>query len=504
MSKPYHAVFYRGSAQLIALLMPLGAAYAQPDQAAPAVTQEQGISLEQAKAQAVDKNPSLRATLLELKRAQWAIVREQGSWDPLWSLDAGYNSGSNIALGRDGSATLISRDSLQGSAQVNKTFTTATQTRAQLNMARAVSDSVAVGRLGTAYNIGLLLEVSQPWLRGFGREITEGALRISRAQYQASELDRATMANSTLREVTAAYWELWYAQQALKVSEQGLALARQQLAIGQVRQDAGVLAREELLPLLTEVASLEEELLQSQALLRERALTLGRLLGRPSDTTIRASDPGPAPRSLPTLTSLVEQAAQRSPSLKRLEAEQEQAKINAVLAHDRQRLSLSTSARLQVDGLGRDPAEAIVSFGKLTAISSFVGVSLAWPASQQAALAEAERARLAQLAIKARYQAQHDQLARELASRHNALVTVYERQALLERVAELALETVTMQQGKLEAGDATALDLVRVLQRQREAQLRLARLKTDLALNYVVIDELIGQLAASTTVDRKP
>lgn len=503
MSKPNRFIFCWSSAQLVALLMPLGVVYAQ---AAPAQTElaaraEQGVSLEQAQSLAVEKNPTLKATLLELKRAQWAIVREQGSWDPLWSLDAGYNSGSSIALGRDGSATLISRDSLQGSAQVNKTFTTATQTRAQLSMGRAVSDSVAVGRLGTAYNIGLLLEVSQPWLRGFGREITEGALRISRAQYQASDLDRATTANSMLREVTVAYWELWYAQQALQVSAQGLTLAQQQLAIGQVRQEAGVLAREELLPLLSEVVSLEEELLQGNAQLRERALTLGRLLGRPSDTTLRASEPGPMQRSLPTLEQLVEQASARSPALKRLEAEQEQAKINAVLANDRQRLNLNTLGRLQVDGLGRDPAEAVVSFGKLTAVSTFVGISLAWPASAQAARAEAERAELAQLAIKARYQAQQDQLARELASRHNALVTVYERQALLERVAQLAEETVTFAQGKLEAGDATALDVVRVLQRQREARLRLVRLKTDLALNYVFIDELVGLLADELKVE---
>lgn len=454
-----------------------------------------GLGLAQVQQRAVASNPTLRATMLELKRAELSIVSAEGAWDPLWSMDAGYTYGSSIALGRDGSATLLSRESLQASAQVSKTFTTATQTRAQLGVGRAVSDSVAVGRLGAAYNMGLLLEVTQPWLRGFGKEITQGTLRSARSQRMASDLDKLTQANTLLREVTVAYWELWYAQRAVEVSEQALALAQEQLKIGQVRLDAGLLAKEELLPLLSEEASLKEQLISSKGQVRERAMTLGRLLGEPTNGALRASEAAPTDASMPAMDALMAQAKQRSPALLRLESEREVAKINAILAKDRARLDLSTVARLQVDGLGRDPAEALVSFGSFTAISGFVGLSLTWPASTQAALAESERAQLAIKAVDARYEAQLMSMERDLATGLNSLQIAYDRRALVEEASQLAQQTVQAQQVKLEAGDATALDVVRVLQRQREAQLRQVRLEADIAIAQANLSSVVGVLA---------
>jgi outer membrane protein TolC len=53
---------------------------------------------------------------------------------------------------------------------------------------------------------------------------------------------------------------------------------------------------------------------------------------------------------------------------------------------------------------------------------------------------------------------------------------------------------VDAQQRRFKAGEGTALDVARVVQQQREADLRVLRATVDLALAHIALDDLRGAL----------
>ena len=86
------------------------------------------------------------------------------------------------------------------------------------------------------------------------------------------------------------------------------------------------------------------------------------------------------------------------------------------------------------------------------------------------------------------------QLDASSASVVNDLEAATARAELAEKTAKLAAENVEATTNRFEIGQATSLDIVQVLQRQREAELRAARARVDQELARVAIENLTEPL----------
>ncbi len=454
------------------------------------------MTLDQALRAAQSKNPSLRAALLDAKSARLALAREEAQFTPMLSAEVGYRRGARPALNRAG-VTLLTQDSTSITAQGDYTFaTTGTSLSVSTGLSREFQDSAALGRLGPAYNLSLLMSVTQPLLRGFGKDATQAAISAARLQRDASEQARLQTASALLRDVIVAYWELWYAAQAIEIQRQDLDLAKSLLADGELRVSAGTLAPDEVLTLQADTARSEESLVAAEVAWRERALNLSQLTGMPP-AAAPPDDAPPEATSSPGLNLIWEQVLESSVTLRQIKSEIEIARVNAALARDTQQVRLDAIGWMQLAGLGDSLGSTAQQFASANTISGYIGMRVALPANNAAARADTERAEIAVTTAQLRYEAEVQRLRRTLSVQHDAWRTTATRLTLAQRTADLASQSADAQRRRFDAGAATALDIVRAQQQEREAALRVARARADIAISRVTLDDLSGALLDS-------
>lgn len=477
-------------ATLISIASP--ALYAQQD---AALTASATVSLDQAITQSAQVSPDIQSAAIELKRARLAITREQRRFTTNLTADVGFTRGSTPALGRDGQVAVLNRNTLSTSVGARRSFATGTSASATFDLSRTVRDDIVLGTLGPGYSLGLSLGVTQPLLKGLGADINEAQIRLAQQDSLARIVAQERAASAALRDVIAAYWELWYAQQALAQRQQNIQIARDSLAIGELRVKAGVIGEDELLPLQTELASVEEEVLLGELEVEQRALTLARLTTGRAAGELRAADALPGAVQPPERQQAVAQAMARSLTLRELEQSVKTARIQVEIARNNERIQLDATGTFQLNGLSNSSfVEALALFGSFQATQAFVGVSLALPVDRGALTDETARAELAVQTAELRIRAEQQRLEQDITSRVATLERSAERLRLARRTAELSGQSVRAEQVRYEAGESTALDVVRQLQQQRNAALRVLRLEADMAIAQAALEDASGAL----------
>jgi len=474
---------------------------------APLAARAQDVTItpDQAVRDALDRNPSLKSAAIDIERARISVEREDHRFRPNYRVEAGLQTGSTPSLGRDGTVTGIARDTLSGTAAIDQQFATGTTLTGSVSFDRRIQDSTVFGNQGATYGVDARLDVSQPWLRGAGDKILDASYYRARYDVDASNQSRDREASALVKETLDAYWELWYAQRAVTLRKAALDLARAELAQGQLRVDAGTIAETDLLPLRTEIASLAESLSAASASVRTRSIALSRLLdGTGANEHLTVSDQAPATRAVPDLDTVVELAEAQSLDLARLQVAVETRKLDVLLADDNEQVQLDTFAWLQVSGLGLDAGSVAGSFGSFDGVSGYVGIRLSGPFDGTYNDAESRRARMAVGSAELDLEAERERLRASVRQQLTILDAAVERLDLAEQTLTLARASTEAEQRRFAAGTTTALDVVAVLQRQNEAELRVARARVDILLAHVAIDDLSGQLLARADLRSPP
>jgi outer membrane protein len=483
---------------LVALAPPAAA------DAPPALTEADALS------RAVAHNPTLRAALIELERAGLALRGEQHRYRPTIVVDGQFLHRATPSL-RAGGIDTSTTDSLGLSGEITQSLPIGMQLGAQLAFGRTAQTYVnptGAGsvELGPAYGLDLTLSVSQPLLRDLGRAAGLAALRTARAERDAASFAAERTASEVVQAVLTAHWELWYAQRAVDIQVEALAVAQRQLDEAQIRADAGRLAPADLLPFRREVAVLSEALLDARTLVRTRHLELARQIGGPLDGDALSVAGPPSPGDEPPLLGeTLTLARDASPQLAELRAAVEAAQVEAELARNQARPRLDASAWVTLSGLGDDAlTPALEQVGTLDAVSAFLGLRFEMPVNRTALRATEARARLAVDAAQERLDDADQRLAQAIAERFQQLDAARERVRLIETTVLYSRESGEAQRERFDAGVGTALELLTARQDQIEAELRLVRAQVDLALLRVDIDHLSGGLLDRRDVHLNP
>jgi outer membrane protein TolC len=119
--------------------------------------------------------------------------------------------------------------------------------------------------LNPYYQTTLQFGFEQPLLKNFGPKIAKKEIIIARQNYSISEAQLKSQVIDTIYQVEEAYWNLVMAQENLKVRQQSLQLARDELTKTSKEIEVGHTAAIEILNVQATVSQREADIVQAEA-----------------------------------------------------------------------------------------------------------------------------------------------------------------------------------------------------------------------------------------------
>lgn len=455
---------------------------------------------------ALEKNPTLAAAVTEVKRAELLEQAEESRYPLTLVLDGRASRSGAPSLGPNGVNFPVSTTYAAGGA-LHKTLPWGTDLALRLEAFRQESLSLFTFaqpgaaaqqgqlQLGPGYGGSVRVGVTQPLLRGAGREIVEAPLHQARAARTSAKLTRDRTASQTLSDALTAYWELYYASRAVDIQGRALDLARQQRDEAAARVRTGSLAPVEQLSFETRIAQLEEDLVSARAEERRRSAALARVLGDPTLEQRRAAEREPPARPAPSPEGR-RRAAAESPEIAEQESAVALAEVTARTSADALRPRLDLEGFVQAHGLGARDAAAFEQIGAMQAVSAQIGVTYEAPLDGTRHRSERARAELAVAAAKQKLEATTQRVLADLDDAEQRDSSARARIELTERTLELARQQRDAQEGRFRTGAATALEVREAEEQVRTAELRALRARVDLVTAHVAIAHLTGDLLA--------
>jgi outer membrane protein len=461
----------------------------------------QPIDAQSAVRRALGESATLASTRLGTAQAAQDVLVEEGRYPYVFQADAGHTRSASPRLGTDDSvSTSYSRSYTVGTA-LRRTFPFGTTAEVRLQGDRFESESpgtmIGLERVGNAYGATARASVSQPLLRGAGKDIGELGLRAARQGRVLSEKTQERATSELARDVLLAYWELWYADESLRIEQAALDLARQQETQAKQQQEHGALAPADVYTFSTRVAGLEQNIVSSRLQRQQRSVDLTRLMGSaPNGAPQLVASDAPTPGPLPSASQVEAVLRSGSIELAELEAQLKLARIRADAAGDASKPRLDLDGYLETYGESERPLRAAERAGRFNWLTVHVGATFELPLDGTRHRAEKQSALLAVQIAEHNLKAARDRLAAD------AVLTVAEARAAEERlvlsertvkVAELASQAA---RERFELGGAIAIQVQLAEEEVRRARLQLARTRVDLVQSQIIVQHLAGVLAA--------
>lgn len=449
---------------------------------------------------ALANNSSLISARLDVERAKHAIAAEEGRYPFVFQADAGYTQSSSPRLQPDDSVrTSTSRTYTVGSS-LRRTWASGTSAEVRVQGQRFENDVeiAEVGGLSSSSGYGTSARASlyQPFLRGAGSRIGEAELRAARWNRTIAERTRELMESELVRDVLIAYWELWYAGEALAIEQKALELSRRQAEEARQQVAAGALSPASILPFETRVAELEESLVSATITREQRALELGRLMGAADERAANLAAATEPPLDGPSASHADIEAALRGNSLElaRLEAQVALAKSRAEVAGESNRPRLDLEAYLETQGVSERLPKAAARAGQLNWVTAHVGLVFELPLDDSRLTAERSSALLSVRIAEQNVTAERERItaAATLArSRENAAA---KRLQLAQRTLEVAEKNYEAEKARFELGQSIPIQVQEAEDNLRRARLRVARARVELAAARIDVLHLANRL----------
>lgn len=464
------------------------------------------LSAEQAVSRAVAGNPSLRAALYDLQAARASVRAAESSFRPTFTAEVGGGRNEGFSATVEGIAP-NGADSIDISAGARYGAPWGTELALELTGGWNQRDvnrdpsATTVLNLGSTYGAEATLSLSQPLLRGAGRDVGEASLRQARHSRTAAEHARDLAASELLRDVLQAYWELWYAQAAVEVQRAAQELAQRQLSESEARvRTLGTVAQTDSLRYATELASIEEALAEAEATRRSRATELGRLLDLDTAAALElvASQEEPSiVDEVPAMEELVAIVRESSAELLQLAAELESTRDQIRVAENEVLPQLDLEGSFGVIGLWNDDTISALSLpDDRPAFAGRVNLALELPLGNGQARADLAEARHRAAAAEARQEARVRVIEAEVASLLSDIESSRQRLELARRSAALAQRLARAEQESLRLGTSTTTNVLDAQESARQTELRRLRALVDLAEALHSLSHLSGGLLA--------
>ncbi len=218
-------------------------------------TRELRMTLDECLRLALVRNPDILISAYEPAKAEADTFSARGQFDPIFQTDITVI---------DAAQSLSQQEVAFGGISVVETFRTQSvfSVRGQLSLGTIYDLTLNVNRESTTFgqfieewDTRLNLTVTQPLLRGFGRDVNLVRIRQAQQSRRASEAQFKLQVMQTVAEVVRAYWDLVGAIENLKVREEALENARRLLRVNETRREIGTAADLDVVQAKTSVAA---------------------------------------------------------------------------------------------------------------------------------------------------------------------------------------------------------------------------------------------------------
>ncbi|MBW8058304.1 MAG: TolC family protein [candidate division NC10 bacterium] len=351
----------------------------------------------------------------------------------------------------------------------------------------------------TAYASELSLTLTQPFLKNFGVDINRTQITVAQNEREIS-LDRlreTTM--DVITDVQAAYWDLVFALENLKVQERSLRLARELAEVNRARVRAGVAAPVEITQAEAEIAAREAGVTVAEKRVRDAEDRLKIVLNIPKQGewggAVLPSDPARFSPVTPDLPGAVADALRMRPEYEAAKVDLSNRELTLRFTRNQLLPDLSFRGSVGLNGLdATNPSygDNLNELGSRDFYSYSAGLVFSIPLGNRAARAEfikaqfeREQARVSLRSLELEITAE----VREAVRRVQADAKLVEETRATRVLRE---EQLRIEQKRLEAGVSTTFEVLRFQRDLAVAQSAEVRTVTDHKKAVANLDRVRG------------
>ena len=428
------------------------------------------LDVNEAVVRALDQNLSLRIQGAEVALEEQDVIIEEAAFDT--RVFASGSQRGRRAPGYGGFEGDSSHNSLMRGG-ISKLLNTGAEVQVTSNYARN-SSSGSSQILNPAHTSDLSMSLRQPLLRQAGTDFNQIAIENARLAVDASKLDLRLTALNLMGDTEFAYWDLAYAHEVKKVRLASLEVAEKLLEENEARERVGLATNIDVLQAQVFLATSQEAVITSDALIDTSQDTLYRQMGSydypeayvpvsplPDISTEEVGNPS----SL--MTILANNPNYRRQELRLIFMERiVSAERNLMLP------TVDLVAGLGFSGLDESLTDSYGNTLERDGYDWTAGIEFSVPWGQRKEKAEYQRSRITQRQEQLRLEDLEQDL--KVVNRRNwrNWVTGIERVKAAKLSLELATEQFSREQSKYEEGLATFRELLEAREDQDEANLR--------------------------------
>jgi outer membrane protein len=462
-----------------------------------------GLRLADVIAVAVRESPALARARIDLDAARAVLLQAEGAEDTHVGAAASANvrhDAPSDPYGEQASehVEISASRALSTGGRLGLTASGDRQRTAQSTFDSAGNLQVSPGTL--RYGAQLVVSLTQPLLRGGGREVFEAPIHQAAQQRDAAALSQEARARDLVVSLSQAYWQVAFTWRQLEVRRASLELAQQQLTYTEGAIRAEKVARSEALAVQEAIATRKQDVIAGEQDLYERSVALRQAAGLEitPDAIVVKTEELPAKITAPPLdvAALVRGAFEHSAELASLEAARHAAEVGVAAADNRARSQLD----LQISGgpLGASATPSDALSGAVSHPGYVLGGSLTFDhaierrterGGQQAARAALLQAKVAEREARARLAVR---ATRAVQRAQAALASI----ALGDEAIGLAEQNITAEQKRFELGKSTNFEVLRRQDELEQARLRQASAVADYLSARSDLDGLDGAILA--------
>lgn len=263
---------------------PVSAQVAGAAQPVPPDLEVRRLSIDEAVRLAAENNLGLVIARVDPLVEDLNIAAARTAWAPTFNTTIGTNStvspNTGFLSGAAGSASTDKR--FNSDINMSQLLPWGGSYTVGWNGARSTSDSIFTN-FSPQLRSSLALSYSQPLLRNFSIDSTRQQLRLSQTQREIADVQLRQTLASTERNVRNAYWDLVYAIEFLRVQQQSLELAQENLRNTRARIEIGTTPPIDEIEPEAEVAQREEAVITAESNIAAAEDALRMLIFDPED-----------------------------------------------------------------------------------------------------------------------------------------------------------------------------------------------------------------------------
>jgi outer membrane protein len=350
---------------------------------------------------------------------------------------------------------------------------------------------------GTTWADNVNLQLTQPLLRGRGRQLFEANEARATLARDVAVLARRLAAIQTVQSVISAYWDLVLAERTVAITQGSLDLARERLRVTQIGADGGKVPRSEIPAVLQIIATREEDVLNGELGVLNASIALRHTAGLPIGTGelgLRVATDLETRDQPFELGPLVERAYTASPELAQLATQDKSATIDVEVAENGLLPQLDAALKIGPTGTATNFTDAGTNLAKFGSISVEGSLTFSQSLGQNDVLGRTREQRELKRKIAVNAIDVRSQIAQTMSRSVAQLELARRRVTLSQRAIDLANENIKIETDRFNLGKATNFDVLNRLEELRQAELRKAQALIDWHKAEVAIQSLTGDL----------